>query len=283
MTSLSHTQNPDQTLQNAVAETFPTLRSPWVPLQGGRVNAVWRVGDVVIKQFRPNGDSPLFPNDPLAEAAALTLLSPYGLAPKLLGKGHGWLAYQYCPGTPWQGDTGIVAAAAARLHQTPVPANAFRHAPNGSTPLLAQAKSIAAQCQQTLLPPPHDPNLGPGPESLVHGDLVPGNLIVHYGKITLIDWQCPAIGDPAEDIATFLSPAMQLLYRGAPLNAAEISAFRAACSPQTIQRYDSLAAIYHWRMAAHCLWKAENSAADYGQAMQLELDALERLTQKNAR
>ena len=123
---------PDKTLQNAVAQAFPTLTQPWTPLQGGRVNAVWRAGDMVIKHYHPSGDSPLFPNDPAAEAAALSLLAPFGLAPKLLGKGQGWIAYHYCPGTAWKTNTARVADTLTRLHQTPFQTAGFRHAPNGS-------------------------------------------------------------------------------------------------------------------------------------------------------
>ena len=154
---------PDKTLQNAVAQAFPTLNQPWTPLQGGRVNAVWRAGDMVIKHYHPSGDSPLFPNDPAAEAAALSLLAPFGLAPKLLGKGQGWIAYHYCPGTAWKTNTARVADTLTRLHQTPFQTAGFRHAPNGSAALLAQAKSIAALCKQAsgkpaLPPPPPDPS-----------------------------------------------------------------------------------------------------------------------------
>ncbi len=284
MTLPNPVQNPDKTLQTAVAQAFPTLPKAWTPLHGGRVNAVWRAGDMVIKHYHPSGDSPLFPNDPMAEAAALSLLAPHGLAPKLLGQGQGWIAYHYCPGTAWKTNTAQVADTLTRLHKTPLQTARFRHAPNGSTPLLAQAKTIAALCKQILSkhplpPPPPDPNIPPGPTCLIHGDLVPGNLIVHHATLTLIDWQCPAIGDPVDDIATFLSPAMQYLYRGAPLTHDEIHTFRAACPTQTLQRYDQLAAIYHWRMAAHCLWKA---MPDYTEAMQLEIAALQRLPQKHA-
>jgi len=283
MTLPNRAHTPDKTLQNAVAQAFPTLTQAWTPLQGGRVNAVWRAGDMVIKHYHPSGDSPLFPNDLKAEAAALALLAPHGLAPKLLGQGQGWIAYHYCPGAAWKTNTALVADTLTRLHKTPIKTARFRQAPNGSARLLAQAKSIAALCTQTsgksaLPPPPRDPNIPAGPACLIHGDLVPGNLIVHITTLTLIDWQCPAIGDPAEDIATFLSPAMQYLYRGAPLTHDEINTFRAACPAQTIQRYDQLAALYHWRMAAHCLWKA---TPDYAIAMQLELAALQSLPQKH--
>lgn len=272
---------PCQELMDAVAHALPALDQPWQRLVGGRVNALWRVGNTVIKQFQNAGGSPLFPNDAAAEATALSLLAPHGMAPKLLAQGQHWLAYQYCPGSPWQSGTAQIADALTRLHRIPAPVAMFRAGANGSAQLLRQAQAIAALCSAALPPPPSDSGIPPGPACLIHGDVVPGNLIAHSGKITLIDWQCPAIGDPTEDVATFLSPAMQSLYRGAPLTVEEVSAFRAACPPHIMNRYDQLAEIYHWRMAAHCQWKAEQNAPDYAQAMQLELAALQRLAQQH--
>lgn len=270
---------PPQTLRHAVAQALPGLNHPWQRLPGGRVNAVWRVGNTVVKQFHLAAVSPLFPNDPLAEGAALTLLAPTGLAPKLRAQGKDWLAYEFCPGAAWRSGTQPVAQALAALHHSTPPAAGFRLGANGSAPLLAQAKSIAALCTASLPPPPSDTGMAAGPPCLIHGDMVPGNVIVQNENVTFIDWQCPAIGDPAEDIATFLSPAMQYLYRGAPLTTAEAESFRAACPQHHIDRYTQLAAIFHWRMAAHCLWKSEQGAPDYAQALQLELAALQRLPQ----
>ena len=50
----------------------------------------------------------------------------------------------------------------------------------------------------------------------------------------LIDWQCPALGDPAEDIACFLSPAMQVIYGAGPLDAARERQLRVR---ESFQRY----------------------------------------------
>lgn len=93
--------------------------------------------------------------------------------------------------------------------------------------------------------------------------------------ITLIDWQCPAIGDPTHDIAIFLSPAMQLLYRGAPLSENEVRQFLAGYPDQDIaQRYHELADWFHWRMACYCLLRASQGATDYSQAIELELSSI---------
>jgi thiamine kinase len=272
-------QTPSPDLQISVAQAVSGLDKAWQRLRGGRVNALWRVGDIVVKQFQPSGASPLFPNDPAAEAAALSHLAPYGLAPTLLAQGTGWIAYRYCAGAAWRRDASIVAAALATLHRVAYPVAGFRKGANGSAALIAHAKSIAAQCRSALPPLPADRGVEPADSCLIHGDAVPGNIIAHGQKITFIDWQCPAIGDPAEDIATFLSPAMQYLYRGAPLSLDEVAAFRAASTPSVIARYDRLADLYHWRMAAHCLWKSENGASDYVPALRLELAALQRVPQ----
>jgi aminoglycoside phosphotransferase (APT) family kinase protein len=112
--------------------------------------------------------------------------------------------------------------------------------------------------------------------ALLHGDPVPGNILVTPDGLRLIDWQCPAVGDPVEDLALFLSPAMQLIYRGAPLTRAEGDAFTAAyADPQVQDRLNAMQPWHHWAMAAYCAWKAARGAQRYAQAMELELAALE--------
>ena len=110
-------------------------------------------------------------------------------------------------------------------------------------------------------------------EVLLHCDIVAGNVIVEDGTARLIDWQCPGRGDPCEDIASFLSPAMQLLYRGKILSAQEISEFFDAY-PTHQPRYEALAAAYHFRMAAYCQWQIEQGQNDYVAGLEAELAAL---------
>lgn len=106
---------------------------------------------------------------------------------------------------------------------------------------------------------------------------MPGNLLLNDDAVVLIDWQCPAIGDPAEDIAIFLSPAMQYVYRGKPLTDDEEAAFLAAYRDRAItRRYRALKPWFHWRMAAYCLWRARNGSPDYAPAFRLEAAALAR-------
>ena len=263
-------------LIRAVEACNPALGGlPWQPLTGGRSNRLWRVGAWVIKLYDAQAASPLFPNDPQAEARALRLVAPHGLAPTLTAEGEGWLAYDHSPGAVWAGNPAPVAQALARLHGLSC-GDGFRVLPSGSRALAAQARQIAAACRAVLPPPPPDAAVPPlAAPRLIHGDAVPGNVIAGPQGVTLIDWQCPALGDPAEDLAAFLSPAMQWLYRGAPLSPGQAAAFLAAYPDAAIlARYRALAPAFHWRMAAHCLWKAERGAADYAAALQLELAAL---------
>ena len=102
--------------------------------------------------------------------------------------------------------------------------------------------------------------------------LLADDLIDGPGGVTLIDWQCPATGDATEDLATFLSPAMQWLYRGRVLSPPETEAFLAAYPDPTVTARDlRLQPLYRWRRAAHCLWKADRGAPDYRHALALEL------------
>lgn len=239
----------------------------WTPLVGGRSNKSWCVDaqaqPIVVKLFTTGSDNPLFPNDPVLEVASLRHLEGTQLAPVWLDdfstEAGYCVVYAHVPGETWQEGAAEIAALLHRVHglNAPVP---MRVAPDGSTALVRQTEAILAQCaasradsfrrlQPARMVPPS------GRKCFLHGDPVPGNIVGAPGDWRLIDWQCPAIGDPCEDIALFLSPAMQMAYRGAPLSAGECQSFLAAYPDrETIQRYRSLAGLYHWRMAAYCLW-----------------------------
>lgn len=255
---------------------LPGLQGPWIPLTGGRTNRVWQVGARVVKVYAPDAESPLFPNDPDAEARALMHFGPVGLAPCLSARGDGWVAYDHIPGQCWQSVPEDVARLLARLHQSKAPAEGFRHLAGGSVALHAQVARLAGiVCPD--VPVPKVALVAPAMACPLHGDAVPGNIIRKPdGGLCLIDWQCPAIGDPAEDLAVFLSPAMQRIYRGAPLSVAEVDAFlKAYPDLATVERYLALKPLFHLRMAAHCLWRAARGAQGYAQAAWLELSQLE--------
>ncbi|WP_239322152.1 phosphotransferase [Epibacterium sp. Ofav1-8] len=250
-----------------------------VPLHGGRSNHVWRAGDVVVKLYRRQRANPLFANDPERERAALLTLGGSGIAPRFLGhgrwQGRDWLIYRHVSGTPWRNGAAQVARFLGVLHQqagfSGLPAGC-----NGSQELAAQTGAILAECAapddlyqvapRGAVPPTRH-------LCLIHGDAVPGNLVVRETRLALIDWQCPQRGDPAEDLALFLSPAMQFLYRGAVLSPDEETEFTSAYPVrEVVARYHALKPWFHWRMAAYCQWRGDLEARD------LEMAALQSMS-----
>lgn len=259
----------------------------WQALSGGRTNSLWRIDcdgqTVVCKLFRHNAVNPLFPNEIDDEAQALALLSDSGLAPKLIARAqtdHGpCLLYQYVDGPVWRQEGALVARLLARLHARPE-RPAVRKIASGSQALVAQSCAILGLCsgpqvrQLQKCRPSGDVAPVTSPV-LVHGDVVPNNVLITVQGPMLIDWQCPAIADPCEDIATFLSPAMQVLYGAAPFTAAQTDEFLLAYGRSDItDRYRCLAGFFNWRMAAYCLWRSQNGAPDYQSVLALELAAL---------
>lgn len=261
-------------------------------LRGGRTNRLWRLssanGAVVLKLFAAPDGNPLFDNDPDREAAALGALVADNLSPALHATGQHqtgtWLVYDHVPGGTWIESPEPVACALFKVHRTDPDRLAGAELPvrpGGSA-------AIALQGQRALAPvsgPERDrlEDLAAGLAEVapavdlrtVHGDPVPGNVIPRGDGVVFIDWQCPALGDPAEDLALFLSPAMQRLYRGKPLENGEEREFLTAYPDRKVaDRYDELKPWFHWRMAAYCLWQMARGNHDYAEGLVLERDAL---------
>ncbi|WP_299421442.1 phosphotransferase [uncultured Shimia sp.] len=273
-----------------MADAFPTQAVPhaWHPLFGGRTNTAWHGvcthhGDIVLKLYAGPARNPLFPNDPEAEAKLLQHLQPTGLAPAFLAGFETDLGvcniYAHVPGSTWQEGVQSVAALMRKLHGLTAP-KGLRRVADGSAALIAQTLQIVGRCEkipQFLSDLPEEEVPPCGQAALLHSDIVPGNLIQSEGGLHLIDWQCPAVGDPCEDIAVFLSPAMQHLYRQSPLLETDIRDFLAAYGQDAVvARYRQLAPFYHARMAAYCLWQVENDRLAYADGLQLEVTALQR-------
>jgi fructosamine-3-kinase len=257
-------------------------------LIGGRTNALWHVTDgqraIVCKLFCDGFASPLFPNDSAAEVLVLSSLAGTNLSPELLGQIKTKLGtvvvYEYVDGSSWTDGAGDVGKALRQLHISEAPPG-LRILPSGSDAITRQTVAMLAECNDVKV----DALLTKRPTGLVkpekilrliHGDVVPSNIIRTEKSLVFIDWQCPALGDPCEDLAMFLSPAMQALYGGHVLSSDEKHAFLAAYGDLKIAaRYYELAPFFHWRMAAHCLWKAQRGERDYAQVLELEIAALE--------
>ncbi|NVO57668.1 phosphotransferase [Rhodobacteraceae bacterium B1Z28] len=255
-------------------------------MYGGRTNQVWKIlggdSDKVLKLYRASLRNPLFRNDAALEARCLQALEITGFVPRLRATGRhhngSWVFYDHAPGSPWRQEPEGVATLLRKLHTLAVPIS-VPNGCNGSADLALHGQEILDSCTsetrhrlaklrptELVHPTKHT--------CLIHGDPVAGNILVAESGMTLIDWQCPAIGDPCEDLALFLSPAMQRLYRGSPLTQSEENQFLSAYGqPEIIDRYQTLRPWFCWRMAAYCLWRIENGASDYAEGLQLELDA----------
>ncbi len=279
---------PSHLVVEAISHHVPAAcNGTWELLIGGRTNITWALRsanggtDLVVKLYCGKTNNPLFPNNPLAEASLLRHLVGTALAPRLICQVDtvdGLVnVYELIPGNRWGHDTASVAVMMRRLHSLDAPRD-LRVVPDGSDELRTQTLYILSNCANggdlKGLEPQN--NIAPsGQRVLIHGDIVPGNLICNASGVHLIDWQCPAIGDPCEDIAVFLSPAMQSLYRGISLSGVEKEQFLSSyAQPQITERYRALAPWYHWRMAAYCQWQVENGKTDYAPALLLELEAL---------
>jgi Ser/Thr protein kinase RdoA (MazF antagonist) len=263
----------------------------WRALPGGNTNRVWRIEApirdapaLVCKLYRPGGDTPLFRNDPAAEATALRALAGTGLAPAFVAAAETAagrsLAYAHVAGRAWRPEDAVasVAAALARLHAVPAPPElpAFL---SDEPALRAQTRDMlamigaAGQDLARIEPPAVSaPDVTP---VFVHGDATAGNVLIGAAGVTFIDWQCPGRGDPAGDLAVFLSPGMQAICGNPPLSTTQAAAFLAAYgNPATVARYNALRPLFHWRMAAYCLWRAARGDDGYTQAAALEIAAL---------
>ncbi|MDE0591368.1 aminoglycoside phosphotransferase family protein [Halocynthiibacter sp. C4] len=272
------------------AEGLANARTVWTPLKGGRSNRSWKLQSetetLVCKLYPKESTNPLFPNRAGAELAALTELSGKGISPnplKLLSTREGLcLIYVYVDGEIWKPareSTSKLGKAMQFLHHQNAP-SLLKAGPPVASKLLLQGQKILSLCdeaQKQLLPPPPDlPYISETPPVFLHGDLVPANILVTQTGIQFIDWQCPAIGDPCEDFAIFLSPAMQILYGEGPLRDADAhSLLQAYRDPSLQKRFQLLSPLFHWRMAAYCLWKISQGDRDYEQAFQAELTALQ--------
>lgn len=273
-------------------------------LTGGYMNQVFRVtgpfGDWVIKRFREDTGLALFPNLARAEARALEILGPLGIAPRLIDfiehpdTGQ-VLIYTFHAGASWPGQAGEgsdacnltnVASLLGRLHQLTV--DGFRDVPVMPAAILAQGDPFLAFGDRAADLARLRPRVIDCPpllrRSLLHTDTGPGNIIVGPQGLRLIDWQCPALGDPAEDLCAFLSPAFQILYDRVPLSKEQRSAFLTAYGDRrVVDRLLLLEPFFHWRMAAYCNMRMKQYAVVRPAAVTSYARALEALLQLLAR
>ncbi len=279
-------------LLGAGAEATATL------LTGGYWNAVSRVTgagvDWVVKVFAEQDGWRLFPILADDEARALEVLrgqrvapDPVGYRPRV-GDRPAVLVYAWVDGGEWQAGAGPVGEMLRRQHA--VPASGFREVPTGSEGILAEGERLLAGVEPAdavalrALRPAR--LVQPAARRvLIHTDAGTGNVIVGPDGPRLIDWQCPALGDPAEDLFCFLSPAFQVLYRHEPLDERERRACLDAYGDRSVlARLAALEPAYSYRMGAYCAMRRVELArsdpagsARYARARALSLPRLEEL------
>ena len=287
-------------------------------LTGGFWNRVYRLRgkedtsmDWVVKQFVQVPVNPMFPILPTAEYAALQFLEEEECAPTPIAfiadsPIGSLLVYAYVQGTSWNGDLEAAATLLAKVQRIPIDAfasDAFRKLLTESPELLTHADemlqrhpSVLSESVRELRPEVSMHSVHPNQRDvLVHTDCGPGNMVSSPHGLRLIDWQCPGIGDGLQDVATFLSPAMQVLYGYQVLTYSQerrfLDAYVAAlCSSgsdaqETHARFHMVRSSHHYRFAAYCAMRAQDTAGSdqktsrlYSDALQAEIQILHRLS-----
>ena len=251
------------------------------PLTGGYLNQVYRLRgagiDWVVKRFMPETELALFPNFPKDEAEAMKRASALGLAPKpvaFIETGDApVLVYEFCEGEMWRDGVADVGRLLRRLRE--IDAGGFRPVPMTPTEIVREGdaflpKVAPAMRARLAAVRPQPVAIEPVPRSFLHTDIGPGNIIVTPdGGLIVIDWQCPAAGDPTQDMNAFLSPAFQILYGCDPLSRDQEDAFLDAYDDAAmVARCRTLAPYYDWRMAGYCATRKEKYAAIRPEAAQ---------------
>ena len=256
----------------------------WHAQTGGQTNKVWRLigeEDLICKLYLETGNNPLFNNTPEEEYRCLLWLEGSNIAPKpykFLKTPFGEvLIYNYIKGQIWSHNVDSVSELLTRIrkHIYPKGLRVLSNLPSDikqiGLEIINELNSYHKNKLIKICPDVSIPDIEP---VLLHTDVVPGNLILADEGLRLIDWQCPAIGDPIVDIMMFLSPGMHEIYGSRKLSMKEHETFLMNLTSKLRNRYNILAPLYHWRLAAYCFWKAEQGFIEYEKAALAEIDLL---------
>ena len=272
-------------LQNyLVMQGVISNQTAWHVQAGGRTNKVWRLlgeEDLTCKLYIETGNNPLFNNTPEEEYKCLLWLESSNIAPKpykYLKKPFGdVLLYNYIKGHTWCHDVETVSELLTRIrtHKYPKGLRILSNLPSDIKQTgLEIISKLNCYHKNKLINICPDVSVSDIEPVLLHTDVVPGNLILGDEGLRLIDWQCPAIGDPIVDIVMFLSPGMHEIYGSGKLSMKDHEVFLMSLSFDLCERYNIIGPLYHWRLAAYCFWKAEQGFIEYENAALAEIDLL---------
>ena len=256
----------------------------WQAQTGGQTNKVWRLKgdkDLICKLYLDTKTNPLFNNNPDAEYKCLLCLDGSDIAPKpykyLKTPFGDVLLYDYINGQIWSHNVDIVSELLTRVrnHKYPKGLRILSALPSDIKQTgLNIIKNLNNYHKDKLIKMCPDVSISDIEPVLLHTDVVPGNLILGNKGLRLIDWQCPAIGDPIIDIMMFLSPGMHEIYGSGKLSMKDHEAFLMSLSSDLRNRYNIIGPLYHWRLAAYCFWKAEQGFIEYEEAALAEINLL---------
>ena len=261
-----------------------TDQTVWYTQSGGRSNKVWRLKgekDLICKLYLETKTNPLFNNIPEAEYRCLLWLEGSNIAPKpykFLKTPFGEvLLYNFISGETWSHDVETVSELLTRIrnHKYPKGLRRLSIVPSdikqSGFEIINRLNGYHKNELMNICPNVSISDIEP---VLLHTDVVPGNLIIGDEGLRLIDWQCPAIGDPIVDIMMFLSPGMHKIYGSGKLSMKDHEGFLMNLTPKLRSRYNVIGPLYHWRLAAYCFWKAEQGYIEYEKAALAEIDLL---------
>jgi hypothetical protein len=237
--------------------------------------------DLICKLYLETKTNPLFNNTPEEEYRCLLWLDGSNIAPKpykFLKTPFGEvLLYNYINGETWSHDLSTVSELLSRIrkHKCPKGLRILSTSPSAikqtGLEIINKLNSYHKNKLKIICPDVSISDIDP---VLLHTDVVPGNLILGNEGLRLIDWQCPAIGDPTVDIVMFLSPGMHKIYGSGKLSMKDHEAFLMNLTTKLRSRYNIIGPLYHWRLAAYCFWKAEQGFIEYEKAALAEINLL---------
>ena len=259
-------------------------QTSWHVQTGGQTNKVWRVKgekDLICKLYLETKTNPLFNNTPEAEYLCLLWLEGSDIAPKpykyIKTPFGDVLLYNYINGETWSYDVNTVSELLTiiRKHKYPKGLRILSSLPSDIKQSgLEIINNLNSYHKNKLIKICPDISISDIEPVLLHTDVVPGNLILGDEGLRLIDWQCPAIGDPIIDIMMFLSPGMHKIYGLGKLSMKNHDVFLMNLTSDLRNRYNKIGPLYHWRLAAYCFWKAEQGFTEYEKAALAEIDLL---------